>query len=80
MRDVLEMMDNCAKGYVRKKGAHNWRIFFGTGAFATLPFGRHGSRENPEIEIGHVRTMIRKLGVDKACAESRLLQLAGKLD
>lgn len=79
MRDVLEMMDGCAEGWTRKRGAHNWRIFYGAGGFATLPFGKHGSRENPEIEIGHVKSMIRKLKVETACVEGRLPQLAGKL-
>lgn len=37
-----------------------------------LPLGAHGKRSNPEIQIGHVRHMIREFGIDLECALTAL--------
>lgn len=75
---IAEMLAACAPDRKVVEGAHRWRVYRGK-LFATLPFGKHGTRENPDIELGHVRHLIRALGISPDCAELHLPQLKGKL-
>ena len=65
------MLDACAPGSVRTPGEHKWRVVWGGRTYPSLPRGEHG-KTNPEIGVGHVRKMIRHLGIDMACAKQHL--------
>jgi hypothetical protein len=70
--DVWEMLDHCAEGYAKKESREWWRIFYNGKTYPGFPVGKHGRRQNPEIESGHVRSMIRHLGVSIDCANEFL--------
>lgn len=66
LKKVWAMLDECAPGYTRKKFTHNWSVAFDGKIYRRLPLGAHGRRQNAEIEIGHVKNMVRFLAID-AC-------------
>ncbi len=57
------MLDDCAPGYTKKAREHNWLVTYGKVSYPSLPRGGHGRRENPSIQIGHVRNMVRQFGI-----------------
>lgn len=59
MSEIKAMLASCAPGHWMKEGEHNWIVYFGEHIFRNLPKGKHGKRKNPDIQIGHVRTMVR---------------------
>lgn len=61
------MLSHCAPGYEKKGQTHSWCVMYNGITFPTLPLGKHGRRENPEIEIFHVKKMIRDLEI-MSCA------------
>lgn len=69
------MLDKCAPGYSRQQCLHNWQVSFNGRTYYRLPLGRHGKRDNPEIEIGHVKNMIRHFEIGD-CAKRELPQLS----
>jgi hypothetical protein len=69
------MLEACAKGFTRKERTHNWVVMWKGRTFPTLPLGPHGSRVNPDIQIGKVKQMVRHLGIDQDCANGHLPQL-----
>lgn len=69
-----QMLERCAPGHTRQMRTHHWVIRFNGKTYPTLPLGPHGKRENPEIQIGHVRKLARHLGILE-CAKSVLEQL-----
>ncbi|MHB1665445.1 MAG: hypothetical protein ACYCT7_09335 [bacterium] len=71
LSDIFKMLDNCASGHTRKAGDHYWVIKFNGKIYYTLPKGEHGSK-NPDIEIGHIKKLIRHLGIDEDCAKKYL--------
>jgi len=75
LADVWAMLEHCAPGYWKKSTDHHWRIGFDERLYPSLPLGAHGTRKNPEIQIGHVRKMARFLGILE-CAKQQLPQLA----
>jgi len=75
LREIWAMLKDCAEGYTRLQKTHNWVIRWRDRTFPALPLGPHGRRENPEIQVGKVKQMIRHLGVDADCADSHLPQL-----
>lgn len=74
LKDIWAMLDVCAPGHQRRQTDHAWRVTFNGRTYATLPLGPHGRRENPDIETGHVRAMVRHLQI-AGCA-ARQLDLA----
>lgn len=74
LKDIWAMLEHCAPGYSVRSTDHNWRVTFGPLVYPTLPLGPHGRRENPEIELGHVRRMARFLGILE-CAKAFLPEL-----
>lgn len=66
------MLAACAPGYVPKSDKKNetWRVMF-NGKTGRLPTGDHGRRDNPETFIGHVRQMVRNLGIEE-CASKHI--------
>ena len=71
LKRIFTMLDNCAKGHTRKPGKHHIIVKYKAETFWALPKGGHGEK-NPEIEIGHIRKLIRYLKIDNECAESYL--------
>ena len=62
------MLVQCAPGACMEKKRHRYWVRYDGKIYRGLPLGRHGRRENPEIEIGHVRQLIRYLQIDGDCA------------
>lgn len=53
------MLDECAPGAVIESKPHkNWVHWRGR-TYWSLPLGKHGNRQNPEIQVGHVKKMAR---------------------
>jgi hypothetical protein len=67
--DVFLMLDRCAAGHTRRASREYWRVTYNGKTYRALPLGSHGRRHNPEIESGHVRSLVRHLGIDRACAD-----------
>lgn len=65
------MLEACAPGYTKKERDHNWLVMFNGVSFPRLPKGEHGARKNPEIQIGHIRQMVRLFQIEE-CAKSRI--------
>lgn len=70
---VREMLSMCAPGHRIMEKTHYYRVEYGGRTYATLPKGAHSDRGKragqAEIEVGHVRKMIRHLGIDEECAK-----------
>jgi hypothetical protein len=75
IKDIWAMLDSCAPGHTRRLREHNYVVYFGKESFPTLPVGKHGKRENPGIQVGHVRQMVRQLNLDLECVKRLLPQL-----
>jgi hypothetical protein len=61
------MLDQCSPGHTRKLLKHTWCVMWNGKTYPSLPKGEHGAGD-PDIEIGHVKRMIRALGIDIDCA------------
>jgi hypothetical protein len=68
------MLDHCAPGHSRKQRTHNWVVSYRASTFPNLPVGEHGQRKNPEIQVGHVKAMVRQLGIAD-CAKTQIERL-----
>jgi hypothetical protein len=68
---IWSMLDACAPGNERKPGKHKWCVRYGGKTFPSLPKGEHGATD-PEIEIGHIKKMIRHLSVEPSCAATHI--------
>jgi hypothetical protein len=75
LKQVWAMLDDCAPGYRAVAREHNFLVTFNDRSYPSLPRGEHGKRENPEIQKGHIRHLIRQLEVDPDCAKKHLPQL-----
>jgi hypothetical protein len=69
LKKIWELLDQCAPGHTRKARVHNYVVRYNGKTYPTLPLGQHGKRENPPIQIGHVRQMVRQLGIDRDCVQ-----------
>lgn len=56
---VWAMLEHCLPGYSKRETKHHWRITFGDRTYRGFPLGPHGRRANPEIQLGHVRSLMR---------------------
>ena len=75
LREIEDMLNACAPGAVIvPKPHHNWVIWNGL-TYRGLPRGKHGARQNPEIEIGHVKKMARFFEI-LHCAKIKMPALA----
>lgn len=70
--DIWRMLEECAPGHQRKASAEYWTIKFQGKSYRSLPLGPHGRRVNPDIEAGHVRGLLRHLGISRECADKLL--------
>ena len=57
------MLKNCADGYTMRDTDHNRRIEYDGIIYPSFPGPKHKS-----IEVGHVRTLVRTLRIDRDCA------------
>lgn len=60
--DVLRMLEDCASGFSVRLATHSRVISFGGRVYRTFP-------KFPDIERGHIRKMIRYLGINAECAK-----------
>ncbi|MFO8072729.1 MAG: hypothetical protein R6V85_12730 [Polyangia bacterium] len=61
------MLKKCAPGYTKKERKHNWLIRYDGKSFPNLPKGAH-KRRKAEIEIGHVRQLVRLFEIEDCAA------------
>ena len=66
------MLEKCAGEFRIEAKQHRQWVHCKGLTFRNLPLGGHGHRRNPEIQIGHIRQMIRLCGIDEDCARSIL--------
>jgi hypothetical protein len=72
LNDIWLMLDACAPGHTRRPSREYWTVTFDGKTYRSLPLGPHGRRHNPDIEAGHVRSLIRHLGISKDCVEKHV--------
>ena len=65
LSQVLKMLDQCAPGYTIRLATHSRVIQFGNKVYRTFP--KHDPMEN-----GHIRKMVRYLGISLSCASKHL--------
>lgn len=71
LKEIQTMLDDCAPGAVIVAKLHrNWVQWSGK-TFRNLPLGPHGSRKDPEVKRGHVKSMARFFGIQD-CAKRYL--------
>jgi len=61
--DIERMLANCAPGSSIRLATHSRVITYNGKVYRTLP-------KFAKIEFGHVRKMVRHLGIDQECAKS----------
>ena len=69
------MLDDCAPGHTVMVRVHNYVVGYKGRSFPRLPLGPHGKRDNPGIQIGHVKQMVRQLELSSDCVKRHLPQL-----
>jgi hypothetical protein len=75
LKQIWRMLDHCAPGYEVTTREHNFLVTYNGLSYPSLPRGEHGKRQNPEIEKGHVRHLVRQLELDPECTKKYLPQL-----
>jgi len=66
--DVWRMLDDCAPGHSREEKLHHWWIVYRGKRYTSFPTGAHGVRQNPEIEAGFLRHLVRIFGIQDCAA------------
>jgi len=74
LKAIRKMLKKCAPGFEMVAKTHNYRVTYKDRVYPALPLGPHGKRTHVSIEIGHIRSMIRALGIQD-CAQRVLPQL-----
>jgi hypothetical protein len=74
LKAVLAMLVECAEGHAIKRKLHHYWVSFHGHTYRGLPLGEHGAKR-PEIELGHIRHMVRLLGIEPACASRHFQEL-----
>ena len=62
------MLKRCADGYEIRTATHHRIVNYDDQTFRTLP-------KHDNIELGHIRSMVRHLGIDRECASESIPQL-----
>jgi hypothetical protein len=75
LADIWAMLDRCAPGHTRQQRVHNWVVKYQDKTFPNLPVGKHGARRHVSIQVGHIKKMIRALGIED-CAKQQIPLLA----
>ena len=74
-KQIRKMLDDCTDGWHFTDKTHKRWIYVGDHPSSyKLPRGAHGKRTNPEIEVGHVRGLVRHFDIVD-CAKEHLEQL-----
>ena len=73
-KKIAKMLNECARGWREEAKIHKKWIYFGNFEPFKLPLGEHGKRDNPDIQVGHVRGLVRHFDIAE-CAEGELEQL-----
>jgi hypothetical protein len=60
--DVKRMLDGCAPGHTVRLATHSRVVTYNNLVYRTLP-------KFDKIEIGHIRKMVRHLGINHQCAD-----------
>jgi hypothetical protein len=63
--EIGQMLEDCAKGYRIRLATHSRVVHFNKKVFRALP-------KYKDIEIGHVRKMVRYLEIDKECVKQHI--------
>lgn len=72
LNDVWAMLDDCASGHTKRASDHYWIVSYNSKTYRSLPLGPHGKRQNPDIEAGHVRSLVRHLQIPQDCASKHV--------
>jgi hypothetical protein len=56
------MLKDCAQGYDIRRTTHGYRVKWNKQCYPDIP-------KFDNIEIGHIRKMVRTLGINKNCAQ-----------
>jgi hypothetical protein len=75
LKEIWAMLDRCAPGHRRKAREHNYLITYEQFSYPSFPLGKHGKRENPTVQVGHVRQLVRQLQLEVECVKRWLPQL-----
>jgi hypothetical protein len=71
LKHIKKMLGKCAPGYTLTEKTHHLHLVW-RDRVSRLPKGQHGSKT--EIEMGHIRQMVRALDILE-CAKKHLPQL-----
>ncbi len=74
LSQIWAMLDVCLPGHTRRERTHNWLVCSGNRSYPNLPRNTHDKHANPDIQVGHVRSLARFFNIE-ACAKSQLPQL-----
>ena len=74
---IRKMLRKCAKGFGEELKTHHIALTW-DGKTALIPSGAHGSKD-PEMQVGHVKGMVRMLDLDKDCVRRHLKEIAHRL-
>ena len=70
LEEIWAMLNHCAPGWDCKEREHNFAITYNGKTFPRLPRGPHGKRGgNVRIQIGHIKQMVRFLGIEECAAK-----------
>lgn len=71
---IERMLRRCAEGFTIEAKKHRYWVRWKGRTYRALPQGQHGKKT--EIEIGHIRAMVRHLQIDLDCAKREIPALA----
>ena len=60
--DIKKMLDECAPGHTLRLANHSRVVTYNNKLYRTLP-------KFDNIELGHIRKMVRHLGINQECAK-----------
>ena len=66
------MLKSCAPGHIVKYREHNIAVFYDGLVYPSIPRGKHGKRDNPTIQIGHIKSLVTHLKITADCANKVL--------
>ncbi len=68
------MLDKCAPDWRYEDKQHKRWIYYGDHEPFKFPMGPHGKQHRYDIEMGHVKSLVKHLGIQD-CAKRELQQL-----
>ena len=66
---ILEILKRCAPSHTIKDTTHKRFVYF-DGKMAVLPRGPHGRRKKYDVEMGHVKQLIRLFDIGDCVREN----------